>query len=62
MEEFLRIKTLHWRRGKVLEEQAPLMKDIDNYFIKWREWRNIDLSSKSSMFIKEAEKDEAKDI
>ena len=61
MEESLRIKTPQWRRGGVLEEQAPLMEDMDSYFRKWREWRNKDLGSKSSMPIKGVEKDEAKD-
>ena len=61
MEESLRIKTSQWRRGEVIEEQAPLMEDIGGYFIKWKEWRNTDLSSKSSTFIKGAEKDEAND-
>ena len=56
VEEFLRIKTPLWRRGKVLEEQAPLMEDMGNYFIKWGEWRNIDLGSKSYTSIKGAEK------
>ena len=58
MEEFLRIKTPQWIRGGVLEEQPSLMKDMGSYFIKWREWRNGDLSSKSSTSIKRAEKDE----
>ena len=52
MEESLRIKTPQWRRGGVLEKQASLIEDMDNYFRKWREWRNIDLGSKSFTFIK----------
>ena len=40
LEEFLRIKTLQWRREGVLEEQTSLMKVMSNYFRKWREWRN----------------------
>ena len=34
------------------------MEDMDSYFRKWREWRNGDLGSNSSMCIKKAEKDE----
>ena len=34
MEEFLRINTLQWRCGGVLEEQFSLMEDIDSYFRK----------------------------
>ena len=34
------------------------MEDIDNYFRKWREWRNGDLGGKSSTSVKGAEKDE----
>ena len=61
VKESLRIKTLQWRCGRVLEEQGPLMEDMGSYFRKWREWRNTDLGSKSSMSIKIVEKDEAKD-
>ena len=31
------------------------MEDISSYFRKWRDWRNGDLGSKSSMSIKGAE-------
>ena len=62
MEEFLKIKTPQWRRGGVLEEQASLIEDMDSYFRKWREWRNIDLGSKSSTSIKGADNDEVEDI
>ena len=61
VENFLRIKTPQWSRGEVLEKQCPLMGDIGSYFRKLREWRNSDLSSKSSTSIKGAKKDEAKD-
>ena len=61
MEKFLRIKTPQWRHGGVLEEQASLMEDMDSYFRKLREWRNGDLGSKSSTFIKIAKNDEARD-
>ena len=37
------------------------MEDMGGYFRKWKEWRNIDLSSKSSTFIKGVEKDEEND-
>ena len=62
MEESLRIKNPQWRCEEVLEEHAPLTEDMGSYFRKWREWRNTYLGSKSSTSIKEAEKDEAKDI
>ena len=58
MEEFLKIETPQWRREGVLEEQGSLIEDMSSYFIKWREQRNGDLGSKSSMFIKGEEKDE----
>ena len=58
MEESLRIKTPYWRHGEFLEEQVPLMEDMGSYFRKWREWRNSDLGSKSSMSIKRAKNDE----
>ena len=38
------------------------MEDMGNYFRKWREWRNRDLGSKSSMSIKRAENDEVRTI
>ena len=41
----------------MLEEQVSLMEDMDNYFRKWREWRNLDLGSMSSMSIKGEEKE-----
>ena len=59
---FLRIKTLQWSRGEVLEEHVPLIGDMDSYFTKWREWKISDLGKKSSTSIKGAEKEEAKDI
>ena len=59
LEEFLRIKPPERRYGGVLHEQASLMEDMGNYFKKWREWRNGDLGSKSS--IKGAKEDQAKD-
>ena len=34
------------------------MEDMDNYFRRWREWRNTDLDNKSSMSIKGAKNDE----
>ena len=34
VEKSLRIKTPQWRRGGVLEEQAPLMEDMGGYFRK----------------------------
>ena len=43
VKESLRIKTTQWRRGGVLEEQAPLIEDMDSYFIKWKEWINTGL-------------------
>ena len=57
VEEFLKIKTPQWRREGVLEEQAPLMEDMDNYFKKLREWKNRGLDSKSSTSIKVAKRD-----
>ena len=36
------------------------MEDMGSYFRKWREWRNIDLGSKSSTSIEGVGKDEAK--
>ena len=54
----MRIKTPQWRRERVLEEQASLMEEIDNYFKTWREWRNGDFGSKSSTSIKGAENNE----
>ena len=60
VEESLMIKTPQWRRGEVLEKKTSLMEDMDSYFIKWREWKNIDLGNKSSMFIKGAENDETR--
>ena len=57
VEEFLRIKTPHWRCGGVIEEQAFLMEVMDNYFKKWR---NTDLDSKPSTFIKGALENEEK--
>ena len=38
------------------------MEDMGSYFKKWREWRNTDLCSNSSTYIKGVEKDEANDI
>ena len=35
------------------------MEDIGSYFRKWREWRNIDLSSKSSTPTKGAEMEQS---
>ena len=61
MEESLRIKTSQWRRGGVLEEQSPLMEDMNDYFRKWKGWRNTNLGSHSSTSKKSAEKDEARD-
>ena len=61
VEESLKIKTPQWRCRGVLEEQAPLMEDMDSYFKKCKEWINTDLDSKSSMFIKGAGNDETKD-
>ena len=61
MENFLRIKTPQWRHGGDLEGQVPLMGDMGSYFKKGREWRNLDLDSKSSTSIKGGEKDEARD-
>ena len=55
VEEFLRIKTPQWRHEGVLEEQASLMEVMGSYFGKWREWRNTNLGSKSSMSIKKQE-------
>ena len=60
MEESLRIKTPQWRRGGVLEEQSPLMEDMNDYFRKWKGWRNIDLGSNSSTSKKSAKKNEAR--
>ena len=57
VEESLRSKIPQWRCGEVLEEQAFLMEDMTSFFRKWREWRNTDFDSKSSMSIKGAEKD-----
>ena len=37
------------------------MEDMDNYFRKWREWRNGDLGSKSSTSINGEKKDEVRD-
>ena len=42
----------------MLEEQVPLMRDMNSYSRKWREWRNLDLGNKSLTSIKEVEKDE----
>ena len=61
VEEFLSIKTPQWICEGVLEEQVSLMKNIDSYFKKWREWRNTDLGNKSSTSIKGEEKDEVRD-
>ena len=38
------------------------MEDMNSYFRKWRDWRNTDLDSKSSMSIKGADNDKAEDI
>ena len=37
------------------------MEDMDSYFRKWREWKNGDLGSKSSISIKRADEDGRKD-
>ena len=52
VKQFLRIKTPQWRHEGVLKEQASLIEDMDSYFKKWREWRNIDLGNKFSTSIK----------
>ena len=59
MENFLRIKTPQWSSGEVLDKQVPLMTDMDSYFKKWREWKNSDFGSKSSMSTKGAEKEDS---
>ena len=61
VEEFLSIKTPQWICEGVLKEQVSLMKNIDSYFKKWREWRITDLGNKSSTFIKGEENDEVRD-
>ena len=38
------------------------MEDMGSYFRKWREWRNGNLGNKSSMSIKGAKENQAKDI